>query len=80
MNAEAADEIAYQPRSQLWPARPQTEEGVMHPALTQAAAIERTRGHYAWAAARRHAAQIRRARRPRLVVRARLVRRVLRAA
>ena len=52
----------------------------MHPALTQAAAIERTREHYAWAAARQRTAQIRRARRPRPVARLRLFSRVLRTA
>jgi len=55
----------------------------MHPALIQAAAVERTRDHYAQAAARQHAAEFRRSRRPRRprpVVGARLVSRVLRAA
>jgi len=77
---EATDEVARQPPSQLWPARSQTEEGVMHPALIQAAAAERTRDQHAQAAARRRTAQFRRARRPRLVASARLARRVLRAA
>ena len=35
----------------------------MHPAIIQAAAAERTRDMYATAAARRHAAEIRRSRR-----------------
>jgi hypothetical protein len=52
----------------------------MHPALIQAAAAERTRDHYAWAAVRQRTAQIRRARRARPVVSAWLVGRVLRAA
>ena len=52
----------------------------MHPALIQAAAAERTRDHYARAAARQRTAHIRRARRARSVVSARLVGRVLRAA
>jgi hypothetical protein len=52
----------------------------MHPAPIQAAAIEQTRDRHARAAARQHAAQIRRARRPRSTVSARLVSRVLRAA
>jgi hypothetical protein len=51
----------------------------MHPALIQAAATEQTRDRYARAAARQRA-QIRRARRPRSTVSARLVGRVLRAA
>jgi hypothetical protein len=55
----------------------------MHPALIQAAAIERTRDQHAQTAARQRTAEIRRsrrARRPRPVVGARLVSRVLRAA
>jgi hypothetical protein len=52
----------------------------MHPALIQAAAIERTRDRYAQAAARQRSTRIRRARRPRPTVSARLVSRALRAA
>jgi hypothetical protein len=52
----------------------------MHPALIQAAATERTRDRYAQAAARQRTTQIRRARRPRPTVSARLISRVLRAA
>ena len=52
----------------------------MHPALIQAAAAERTRDHYARAAAHQRAAQVRRARRPRPAAGARLASRVLRTA
>jgi hypothetical protein len=55
----------------------------MHPALTQAVANERTREHYAGAAARQRTAEFRRSRRgrrPRPAVGARLVSRILRAA
>jgi hypothetical protein len=52
----------------------------MHPALIQAAAAERTRDRYARAAARQRTAEIRRARRLRPTVSARLAGRVLRAA
>ena len=52
----------------------------MHPALIQAAAAERTRDHYARAAAHQRAAQVRRARRPRPAAGARPASRVLRIA
>ena len=54
--------------------------GVMHPALIQAAAAERTRDHYARAAERRRTAAVRRARRLRPAVSLLLTGRVLRAA
>jgi hypothetical protein len=55
----------------------------MHPALIQAAAVERSNEHYAQAAARQRTAEFRRsrrARRSRPHLTARLARRVLRAA
>jgi len=55
----------------------------MHPALIQAAAVERSREHHAQAAARQRTAEFRRSRRTRRShphVAARLARRVLRAA
>jgi len=58
----------------------------MHPALIQAAAVERSREHHAQAAARQRTAEFRRSRRTRRTrrshphVAARLARRVLRAA
>jgi hypothetical protein len=52
----------------------------MHPALIQAAAAERTRDQHARAAARQRTAQIRRARRLRLVISPRLAGRIVRAA
>jgi hypothetical protein len=57
-------------------------EDIMHPAIIQAAAAERTRDRYASATARRHAAEFRRsrrARRPHPVMRASRGARVLRA-